>query len=460
MKKPNVVFIMTDHQRADSIGMIQDGMEVTPNLNKLAAKGVVFNRAYNACPLCVPARTALATSRYPTNNSIVYNDWEGVKAGNHKPIHEYLYEAGYEMAHVGVDHIRTQPSLKDRVSFKKWVTQKDHMSGLKSKGINSSQSLDHKKEVWEQKDTGERYRKKYSNSRTSVWPHDVKDFRDCYFCEESIDFLKQNHKKPFALFTYFWAPHPPLIVPEPHAYKFDPKRITLPDNVGKISSKEPISRRDGIAAQLAESVSMDEWRKAWAAHLGLVHFVDEQIGHLIDTLETIGELNNTIIVFTADHGDHLGQHSMYQKMEMYEEAIKVPLIIKIPNVQHKQINTVVSHLDVMPTLLDLLEINHDECLDGASVKHLIDYENKEEDRQVFCQYSGNPSLGYVRRAIITSRYKYIYDGSNEQELYDLLMDPHEMFNIAEEKDYEKLVIALHDKCKQWGASHGDWVNFE
>ena len=95
--RPNILFIMTDHQRADSLGMVQAGVEVTPNLNKLAGAGTLFERAYNTCPLCVPARTALATGKYPTKNGVVFNDWRGVRAGDHIPIHQVLYEAGYEI---------------------------------------------------------------------------------------------------------------------------------------------------------------------------------------------------------------------------------------------------------------------------------------------------------------------------------------------------------------------------
>ena len=87
MAKPNILFIMTDHQRADSIGMVQAGTQVAPNLDRLASQGTVFSRAYNTCPLCAPARTALATGKYPTNNGIVFNDWRGIRAGDHKPIH-------------------------------------------------------------------------------------------------------------------------------------------------------------------------------------------------------------------------------------------------------------------------------------------------------------------------------------------------------------------------------------
>lgn len=458
MSKPNIIFIMTDHQRADSIGMVQAGIEVTPNLNRLASKGLVFNRAYNTCPLCVPARTALATSRYPTNNSVVYNDWKGNLAGNHKPIHQYLYEADYDVAHVGEHHIRIKPSLQERVPFKKWITKEEYCQYLEAKGIDIKQSTIDKTEVWENKDTGERFRQKYSNTRASVWHHPIEDFRDYYYCEESVEFINQKHDKPYALFTYLWAPHPPLNVPNQYASKFDPQSIELPSNVGMQAQNEPPNRRDGIAAQLTENIEMKEWRQAWAAHLGLVHFADAQIGRMMDAFEESGQADNTIIVFTVDHGDHLGQHKMYQKMEMYEQAVRVPLIMCIPDTVHKEINTVISHLDIMPTLLDLIGIDYEE-LDGFSFEELIFKHMEDEDRKAFCQYSGNPWLGDIRRSVITSRYKYIYDTSNVTELYDLKNDPLEMENLASDEKYKKVVEYLHQEYKCWAEKHGDWVKF-
>ncbi len=113
----NLLFLMTDHQRFDSLGMVQAGVEVTPCLNRLAAGGTSFQRTWNTAPLCVAARTALATGLYPTRNGVVYNDWKGERAGDHRPLHQYLAEAGYTVAHVGVDHIRVKPGLRERVDM-------------------------------------------------------------------------------------------------------------------------------------------------------------------------------------------------------------------------------------------------------------------------------------------------------------------------------------------------------
>lgn len=457
--KPNILFMMTDHQRADSLGMIQAGVEVTPNLNRLAEQSTVFTRAYNTCPLCVPARTALATGKYPTHNGVVFNDWRGQRAGDHKPIHQYLAEAGYHVAHIGIDHIRVNPGIRERVPFVQWVDNVRYADYLSNQGIDDTPAegvAAFKREVFENQN-GQQVSMHYSNTYVSTWPHSAEHFKDSYFCQQAIEFLNRTQDRPFALFLYLWAPHPPLRVPEPYASLFDPTRVELPRNVGQASKGEPANRRRGIAAQLAEGLSLEEWRTVWAAHLGLVNLVDAGIGEILATLDSIGQADTTIVLFASDHGDHLGQHNMYQKMEMYEQAIRVPFLIRVPGVNHQVFDHPVSHLDIMPTLLECADIELPDDLDGDSLWPSIRSGTPPTDKALFCQYSGNPTIGDIRRAVITRRYKDIYDPEDEPELYDLEHDPLEMQNLASSYDYKEIVAEMEQLRKTWGAKHNDWV---
>lgn len=462
-KRPNLLFITTDHQRADSIGMVQAGIEVAPSLSRLASQGIVFTRAYSTCPLCVPARTALATGKYPTKNGVVFNDWKGLSAGNHNPIHQYLAEVGYSVGHIGIHHVRVRPTLQERVQFGKWIGNAEYVRYLNDRGVDIDAEppggLDSfRKEVIENQN-GRSVRIRYSNTRTAVWPPLEEHFKDNYFCQQSVDFIHQSRTKPFALFVNIRAPHPPLWAPEPYASRFDPEDIELPPNVDLPAEGEPPSRRRSVPAQLAENVSMDEWRKVWAAHLGLVNLADAGIGRILQALEASGQGENTIILFTVDHGDHLGQHRMYQKMEMYEQAIKVPLVIRVPGTKAQTFDSPVSHLDVMPTMLDLVDIGLPDDLDGVSLLDSIVSGTPPPDRSAFSQYSGNPTVGDIRRAVITRRYKYIYDPADAPELYNLESDPLEMHNLAANGKYTKVIRELHEECESWAKEHGDWVKF-
>ena len=454
----NLIFIMTDHQRADSLGMNQAGIEVTPNLNRLAAQGTVFERAYTTCPLCVPARTALATGKYPTKNGVVMNDWEGRTAGDHAPLQELLARHGHDVAHIGVDHIRVAPGLKERLSFGAWLGDREYLDYLDAVDFQGwPADPDHFRRRVQEDHGGVLVECRHSNTETAIWPDDAEHFKDLFWCRHAEDFVRRKRERPFALFLYLWAPHPPLRVPEPFASLFPPERLDLPSNVGLPSEGEPSVYRKGAPAQLAEGVTRDQWRRVWAAHLGLVHLADAAIGRLLDCVHDEGLAADTQIVFTSDHGDHLGQHCMYQKMEMYEQAIRVPLILAGPGVAAQSVQTPVSHLDIMPTLLDLLGIPSPSDLDGHSLAPTLCSGAMPARRRIFAQYSGNFALGDTRRCVVSGKYKYVWNPSGETEFFDLESDPLEVNNLAGVPEYEDLLQRLHEECCKWGAAHADPV---
>jgi len=466
---PNILMLMTDHQRADSLGMVQCGVEVTPRLNRLAEHGAFFRRAYNACPLCIPARTALATGKYPTANGVFNNDRQ-LTAGDCKPIHQYLAEAGYEVGQVGVRHVRVQPPVEQRVEFSSWVGPQDYAAyqtelGFDDDGTDNYGHLKLPKAYLDtfKTDTAVPAGSKSvvegrSNAKTGIWPYPAEQFFDLYMCRQAAGFIENRQDaKPFALFVYLWAPHPPLIVPQPYASMFDPAKLELPANIGVVSESEPAGRRSSIASQLAQGVTMDQWRQAWAAHLGLVRLADDGFGQVLDALEVAGQTDSTLVLFTSDHGDHMGQHRMYQKFEMYEQAICMPLVIKGPGVVQLVSDVPVSHLDVVPTLLDIVGTAVPGDLDGISLRSCLETATAAADRYVFCQYSGLDQINYIRRAVIRGRYKYVYDPAGEPELYDLEVDPLEMQNLASSSQHAATMAQMHEACRAWARSHGDWV---
>ena len=455
--KRNILVFMTDHQRSDTIGMVQCGREVTPNLNRLAERGFRFDRAYDACPLCVPARTALATGIYPTKNGVVYNDWKGKTAGDYEPLHTILKRTGYCVGHVGVDHIKVRPSMREQ-GLDYFINQEDYELWARSQGLRTERNPEELLWVEEELD-GAYVPKQYSGYQTTIWPGKTEQFKDFYFLERSLEFLRSVKDRPFALFTYLWAPHPPLKVPEPYAKMYDPAKVVLPNNIGVAAEKEPQLRRKGVPAQLAKGVPTEEWRKVWAAHLGLTTMADEILGKILDELEKMGGLENTCILFTSDHGDNLGQHGMYQKMEMYEEAVKVPMVWKIPGERPGRYDGVVSHLDVMPTLLEAVGISCGGG-DGISLLPVIRGEAMPDDRIVFAQYSGNPGYGTIRRAAVSRRFKYVYDSGHEHELYDLERDPSEMHNVADRPEYREILESMYTACRKYHIEHNDFFGWE
>jgi len=459
-QKPNLLFVMTDHQRVDSLGMVQAGIEVTPNLNRLAGESAFFTRAYNTAPLCVPTRTALFTGKHPMRNGVVFNDFKGVTAQDHVTFQQCLAEAGYDVAHVGIDHVRVRPPYRERNPFAFWVSEPEHRQYLIDTVGDAAEPPrgEFQVEIVDSID-GKPVRRMFSSTRTAVWPHDAEHFKDLYWCRKAIEFLRQPHERPFALFLFLWAPHPPLRVPEPYFSMFDPDRLELPANVGQVPPGEPSNRRHGIAGQLGRGISMEQWRKVWAAHLGLVRLADEGIGRVLRTLEDSGHRDDTILAFTVDHGDFLGQRRMYQKFEIYEQAVRMPLLLRLPGGEPARFETPVSHLDIVPTLLELMEVPSPEGLDGLSLAECLRQGCEPPERPVFCEFCGSGGRDMNRRAVITRRYKYVYDPEDIAELYDLERDPLEMENLAQDPGYASVVREMHEQCREWAKRCGDWIRF-
>ena len=456
-KKRNLLLVMTDHQRYDTIFMRQCGREVTPNLNRLAEQGTLYERAYTACPLCVPARTALATGIYPTQTGVVYNDWEDRTAVSAETMHDLLKQAAYRVGHVGVDHIRVNPPMRER-GYDYFSSQAKYEDYAKKQGyiLKEPEDIRYVMEACDGKLCSEGY----SGTRTSIWNHPLEEFKDYFFLKQAEEFLaSQEDDRPFALFVYLWAPHPPLRVPEPFASMYPPSRISLPDNIGIPAENEPASRRRGAAAQLAEGVSDEEWRQVWASYLGLVSLADDIVGKLLSSLEISGKSEDTVVVFTADHGDNLGQHSMYQKMEMYESCIRIPLIIREPGQEHERVGKLVSHLDLMPTVCSLAGIDGSRY-EGISLLGRGGRERIPSDRAIFSQYSGTYGYGFIRRAMVTERDKYVFDEDGGIECYNLEKDGEEMYNLGNDPAYAERIRDMHEICKRFHKQHGDYFCWE
>jgi arylsulfatase A-like enzyme len=457
----NLLFLMTDQQRADTLGMRQCGREVTPNLNALAGESAVFRRAYTTCPLGVPARTALVTGLYPTANGVVYNDWACLRAGDCTPIHQHLSRLGYRLGHVGTVHVALRPGLLRRVPFD-LVAGADRFQAPPISDADGAEASDPVfRSAVEENIEGDRFIKHYANTRTAASAANPAQIYDSWLVEQALAFLHKSTRQehPWALFLWLRVPKPPLVVPEPYFSRFDPEAIDLPDNVGRASADEPASRRRSPAAQLARGVDEAQWRRVWSAYLGLCSLADDLLGKVLLWMREQRQMDRTVLVMTSDHGEHLGQHAMYQKMEMYEPALRVPLLVADRHLGPARIDTPVSHLDVLPTLSELMGLGIEDKIDGVSLVSALRSGQSEENSSVFAQYSGNPAIGDLRRAVISNRYKYVIDGDGQRELYDLVSDPLEMENLATSVACEPTMNELHQQAAQWGQNHGDWFDF-
>jgi arylsulfatase A-like enzyme len=435
--------------------MVQCGREVMPRLNSFAKEATVFRRAYTTAPLCIPARTAMATGQYPTAG-IPINDFSGAEAKDQKLVTTALEDAGYQIAYIGKNDIRTSPSPSEQHRQATWIDNSDYADWLKDRGLPERPGWEGReeafldyfyKEVEEVLPDGP-VASRYSHPATGHWDGDLQDFRDFYFYRRMREWLEERagDDAPFAAFFSIPSPHPPLMVPEPYAGLFDPDEIDLPDNVGRPANGEPSNRCHAVARQLARDATEADHRKAWAAHLGLLSLADDIFGKLLDDLDTLGLAEDTLVVFTSDHGHHLGQHNMFGINELYEQTVHVPFIARLPGGHAGSFNECVSHLSIAPTMLDLAGLDGPACMPGKSLRPF--------------QFSGQIGFGYFRRGVVTRRYKYIYDPEDTAELYDLQADPLEMINLADKREFKDVAAHHHALCHAWHRAQGDWLVFD
>ncbi|UQZ83801.1 Arylsulfatase [Paenibacillus konkukensis] len=455
--KPNVVIIMADQLRWDALGG-----EYTPNINQLKEESVTFDRAYCASPLCVPARGAFFTGKYPNVTGSLINPWtpQEKEHGMVRPDHEHWYrliEEEWDSWHTGKQHLFTEPKLEHSADSKThWLQLEQRyeaflkQNGKKKPGGPAFQGL-----VPELAYGRVTRKRKYSIPTVGRYDEELDFFYDGFILNDSLEAIRgRDRSKPFALNAMFLAPHPPLDIPEPW-YSLV-KEAKLPDNVGVWADNQSPLQLYNLTGMLGTSYTREEWERIWRVYLGLVALLDHCVGRLVAELKREGLYDNTLIVFASDHGEMLGSHRLWQKMCMYEESVKTPLYIKFPGdftPAVKQSGELVSSVDVLPTLCDFLGLETPQGVSGVSLMPLITGEQERLARErIFIQFDGNGARSNFQRCVMEGDHKLIADIFKDEifiELYDLKQDPQEMNNLAFRSDehggrIESLLGSLRD----------------
>ncbi|MFS0724794.1 sulfatase-like hydrolase/transferase [Paenibacillus sp. 1P07SE] len=459
MSKPHVIIIMADQLRYDAIG------PHTPHIASLLQESVVFDRAYCASPLCVPARGAFFTGRYPNETGCLINPWEAQER-NHGYVRSgtaHLYgrmEEEWDSWHTGKQHFLHEDAP-------------DKMPDARTKWLSMEGSYEaYLKQAGKRKPGGERFKgivpemafghttraKKYSIPMTGVYEEGFPYFFDGYIADCSMRALRERDpSKPFLLQAMFLAPHPPLDVPEPWYSRVS--ACELPDNVGVWSEHQSPLQLYNLTGAVGTRYTREDWAKIWPVYLGLVSLLDDCVGMLIDELKRQGIYEETMILFTSDHGEMLGSHCLWQKMCMYEESVRIPLSLKFPSsmeIDPHHITAPVSSIDVFPTLCEALELEAPAGLSGSSLMPLIRGETSPS-QNIFIQYDGNGARGNFGRCVVNESYKLIVDLFKDElylELYAVGEDPQEKRNLIfdpdMEQEAERLLTALRAHMRSTG----------
>lgn len=460
-EKVPVVIIMADQLRYDVLG------DLTPNLNALKNDGVNFTRAYCAVPLCAPSRAAFFTGLYANHTGSLINPWEeeDEKYGNTKAGIPSLYgllENEWDSRHIGKQHFFTEEKIDENPESKtKWITQETYSNWIKTQQKTKPGGKQYKDNAPEIVSGNHTQIRSYSTPDFGVYKEGINYFLDHYIASESIAAIKNRDKsKPLLLNAMFLAPHPPFSIPEPYYSMVKAKNFTLPDNVGQWYPDQSPLQLYNLPGFIGSRYNREEWREIWTKYLGLVKLLDDEVGRVIKTLKEEGLYDKAIIVFTADHGEMLGSHSLWQKMVMYEESSKVPLIIKMPKdfqVSVKKSDALVSLVDVLPTLLEYNAVAIPERLDGRSLLPIL--QGKTVDRKsIFIQFDGNGSLGSSQRCVVKNNYKLIVDMFKDEsfvEVYDVIKDPMEKVNLAFDRNFNAITDDLITELTGYMQRMGD-----
>ncbi|MCY9660143.1 sulfatase-like hydrolase/transferase [Paenibacillus chondroitinus] len=459
-QKPNVFIIMADQLRYDAIGTY------TPNLNELKKESVVFNRAYCASPICVPARGAFFTGRYPNETGCLINPWAQqdrvsgmVKEGT--PHLYQLMEKHWDSWHTGKQHLfyQVKPEQQSE-SLTHWDTEDNYTEYLREHDKQAPGGPKFKGLVPEMVSGQRTTVKSYSIPAMDRYTEGLDYFFDGYITNRSLEAItSRNKEKPLFLSAMYLAPHPPYHLPEPWYSMIGEEEIKLPDNVGVWYPDQSPLQMYNLTGVLGTRYSREEWRSIWAKYLGLVNLLDDGVGRVIDELKRQNLYDNSLIIFTSDHGEMLGSHRLWQKFCMYEESVRTPLWIKFPKTFDpavREVNEAVSSMDVLPTLCEFLGLDKPEVLSGKSLMPLI-HGGKQDREAIYVQYDGNGSLGNFQRCIVKGKYKLIVDLFKDEtflELYDVVNDPQETTNLAVSGDHahemSELVAMLKEHMERTG----------
>ena len=353
--KPNLLFLWTDEQRADTMSVYGNSRIQAPNLNKLASECAVFENAYVSQPVCTPSRSTVLTGLWPHTNTCTQNNIPLPQSIPCLP--ELLNDPDYRCGYMGKWHLGDE--IFAQHGFDEWVSIEDGYRKYYREGRDQDQKSDYWRflnELGYKPDTDSGH---YSRGFAARRP--IEHCKPKFLEQNACDFLRRHRKEPFVLHINFLEPHMPFYGPLDDVH--DPNEVTLPKNYSDpLEENEPLRyrllreryRQQGYGGHDLKTEA--GWRRLTANYWGLVTQVDRSVGAILETLETLGLADNTIVVYTSDHGDMMGSHNLLAKTVMYEESVRVPWLIRYPKKMRSQriYKHPVSHIDMVPTLLDLM----------------------------------------------------------------------------------------------------------
>ncbi len=419
-RRPNVIYIMTDQQRKDTLGCYSNPKARTPALDKLAAEGTLFTSCYTTQPVCSPCRSSMVTGLFPNVTGVVENKI---------PLPAKLFswpralgQAGYKVGYIGKWHLGTDP-VADYFDF--W------------RGFQTGWNHWVKKEPFfpQPGESQTAFEKKLKDKLVDAAPRQsrIGRYRPDVETDYAIEFITANRNEPFVCWLSFYPPHTPKTVPEENLALFR----------GKFESKEQ------------------------DIYYAMVNRLDANIARLMRTVEALGLRENTVVVFTSDHGENFPHRwNKHHKRLCYDQSANVPLIVSWPGVlpEGKRIDNIISIADLAPTILDLCDVGWPDTLHGKSAKRLLAGDASDWHEDIYMQNTPYPEkaknkagadIEMRERCVITNRWKLILNTSRKPELYDRTSPTPDKANLFNKPESKKVIADLTRRLAAWGKKTGD-----
>jgi choline-sulfatase len=456
----NVLLLMSDQHRRDCLGIEGKGPARTPNLDNLARSGTRFGGAYCSNPVCTPSRASLLTGLYPHNHQAWNNTtpWPF----EHKTMAHYFGAAGYMTALIGKMHfVDAQTHGFDyHLDFNDWyqyLGPKTKLYADELSRANSGSGMPQIDDLW--RDHGDPWKdartldaRQGSVAVGGISEIPEADHFEAFVARETMRFLRIHGKRqPFFAICSVLKPHDPFMPAPRFAAMFRAEDMTLPATWGKVDlARAPQEVRNAIEQGGATPELRDpaQARRRTALYYANVAQMDDALGQVLTTLRDLDLEKDTIVVYTSDHGELLGDHGLWHKFQFYEGSCGVPLLMRVPQttVPGSICATPVSQVEVLPTLAELCGVKL-PALDGKSLVPQLRNPAASRDLPVYSEFNlGTPRAKYMIRR---GDFKYTFRVNDMAELYDLRQDPDEMDNLALKPAQKSRVESLREQLFAW-----------
>lgn len=469
--KPNLLFIWTDQQRWDTLPTYGNSRVEAPNLEALARRSAVFDRSYVTHPVCTPSRGSVMTGMWPQQTGVTQNNIPLPESSRALP--ELLADPDYRTGHIGKWHLGDE--LFAQHGFEEWVGTEDTYQEHFTPGRDRSVRSGYHHWLVEKGHTPDRDENAFSRDYACRLP--LEQGKPAFQAEVACDFIERHSSEPWMLYVSYLEPHTPFVSPLSHLYPEEEMELA------ESYRAEPDPSRPIRYALLQEYHERKYGRHLrrdrnhfQSGYWGNVTTVDRSVGRILSKLEQLGLAEDTIVVFTSDHGEMMSDHRMWEKGVFYEQAMRVPTLIRVPGLTDRggRIEHQMSHINLVPTLLDLMASEVPEILPGRSVAPLIRGSDLPHET-VFGTWMANSNrwklnaegeLGsdpenhlyleeHSRVCIAPEGWKLILSDRDRPQLFNLEDDPMELQNRYGNSQDRSVVVDLTDRLEAWQVRTGD-----